>query len=440
MGSFNETCALSNLNIGCGDKVKLLFLTENPYDKNRGCYHYDHWFVRTPPISGTYDDYGRCKFKPGPVSKLITQMFDKDAVERPYGHNPYHDPPVVRGRGLPAYLNAAWEGRLKVQDEYTVQPKEAPEHWPTWQRVHAIFKKAKLPLQMDGKDTDGTGGKAGYNAQPVAGGVVCVTWNAYEGEEKKLREAEKLLKETYDCLLTYRIPSHKSDPHLMVAPKGAMYAGSHELASGDPRLIFDKDAAKRLLTEGGGYDRPSYRELKVLAVMVRQDVWDAYSGQTIEGSRWSKEPPVTVETHYDKLQKCWDKQIKHAKDWEEALAKLKDGDKDATHGLSLSSMLRESDMKQILFELPFQCMPGTHIGAAIEDPEFKGREELLRGVAELAQIEHVMEHLHQPWYIPPLGGQEGHWELRTAILQKVAALSAAELKKEQDEYEGDNDE
>lgn len=429
MGSFNETCALSNLNIGCGDEVKLLFLTENPYDKNRGCYHYDHWFCRTPPISGTYDDYGRCKYKVTPVVKLIEKMFDKDAVERPYGHNPYHDPPVIRGNGLPAYLNAAWEGRLYVQDDYTKPRGEAPAHYPTWQRVHAIFKKAKLPLQMDKKDTEGSGGKAGYNAQPVAPGVVCVTWNAYEGEEKKLKEVEKLLAEHYDCHFTYRIPEHKNDPHLMVVPKGAF---------ADPTLIFDRAEAERLMKDSGKYQQ-RYRELKVLAVMIRQDVWDAYAGQSTVESRWSKEPPITVERHYDLLQKVWDEQIEHERKWAERLKALEAGEADQFKGLSLSSMLRSDKMKQILFELPFQCMPGAHIGAAIEDAEFKGREELLRGVAELAQVEVVMERLHQPWYIPPLGGQEGEWELRTAVLQKVAALSAAELKKEQDEYEGDED-
>jgi hypothetical protein len=252
-----------------------------------------------------------------------------------------------------------------------------------------------------------------------------VTWNAYGGEEKKLKAVQKVLEGQYDCLFTYRIPSHKSDPHLIVAPKGAFQ---------DPTLIFNKDEAVHAMKESGQH-QPRYRELKVLAVMIRQDVWDAYAGTTIEAYRWSKEPPITVDFLHDKLQKVWEQQVEHARKWEEKLKKMEAGEK--TEYLELGSMLRQDTMRSILFELPFQTMPGTHIGEAIKDTEFKGREELLRGVAELAQIEAIMERLHQPWYIPPLGGQEPEWKLRTSVLQKVVALSAAELKKEQDEYEGE---
>jgi hypothetical protein len=425
MGSFNETCALSNINIGYGDKVKLLFLTESPSEKSRGCYHTNKWFCRTPPINGTYDDYGRCKFEPDAISNLIEVMFDKDAVERPYGHNPYHDPPVIHGNGLAAYLNAAWEGRLYVHDTYTCSPKEVPANFPTWRRVHDILQKAGLPLQIEKKDTEGTGGKKGYNAQPIARGVICLTWNAYEGEEKNLKKAEKLLSEHYDCLFTYRIPDHKSDPHLMVVPKGAF---------NDPTLLFDKQEAEKVMKEGAGYDR-SYRELQVLAVMVRQDVWDAYSGQVIVPS-WGDKTPVTTELHYNKLKNIWDEQIENDKKWKAALKKVKEGDITATRDVVRpSATLYGTEIRSVFMELPFQRMIGAHIGAAIEDKKFKSRADLLQRAAELAQVEIVMERLHQPWYIPPLGGQEPEWELRTDILQKVAAISAGCLQKEKDEYE-----
>ena len=124
MGSFNETCAISGLPIGCGDLVKLVFLSRNPFCSadehfyHRGCYHYDHWCMRTPPISGKYDDYGRCKFKENYLTRLIEKMFIDDIVELPFGFNQYHAHSVPKKPTIHQLLDAAWQGRLLVRDTY----------------------------------------------------------------------------------------------------------------------------------------------------------------------------------------------------------------------------------------------------------------------------------------------------------------------------------
>ena len=59
MGSWNETCAISNLPICPGDEVCWVLLTKSPYAVDSGgCYYDDFFFVRSLPIVGTYDDYG----------------------------------------------------------------------------------------------------------------------------------------------------------------------------------------------------------------------------------------------------------------------------------------------------------------------------------------------------------------------------------------------
>ena len=96
MGSFNEVCALSGLGINCGTPVKVLFLTRNPHVGSnqqfaqRGCYHYDQWFLRTPPIDGEYSDYGQAKIKESYLTKLIEKVFAEDIIVRPFGFNKYH--------------------------------------------------------------------------------------------------------------------------------------------------------------------------------------------------------------------------------------------------------------------------------------------------------------------------------------------------------------
>lgn len=396
MGSFNETCALSNLNVGYGTPVKLLFLTQNPYihsddhEAQRGCYHYDQWFVRTPPIAGKYADYGRCEFDEGPLTDLIVELFKRDAIRRPFGFNQYHAPHVDPEKGIHHLLNAAWEGRLLVRDGDQEIP-EPPEEYPTWQRVHQLLKKARKPLQLESKNDEG---KAGYNAQPVSFGIVAVHFNSYNDNSARLKSAQEVLKSHYDCKILYKFNDRKDDPCLIVTRKGALK---------NPSLLANIEAIKEQFNTHPEMLRNRGRQLPVLAVMVREDVWDAYA-QISAKAHWGEKAPTV-----DSLRK-----------------KLEEAKKDL--------ILSEMAYREVLVSLPFQTTPATHLVEAVKN-EYKEKNKLLQSVAELARIEYVMACLHQPWYIPPLGGQEGNWELRTKLLKKITDISAAEYKREREEYE-----
>ena len=392
MGSFNEVCALSSLNIGCGDKVKVLFLTQNPYvvsDQrvaHRGCYHYDQWFVRTPPLSGKYDDYGRAAIDPSPLVDLIVEKFQHDVVVKPYGFNPYHTHPVALGEGIDHYFQAAWEGRLEVQDHYT-RPKDAsPENWPTWERIHALLKAAKMPLQIK---TD-----KGYNAQEVCPGVVCVTFNEFGKNEPRLEKAQKLLEKTCDCQLVYNIPEQKYEPALIVMPKGAIKK---------PALLADKKALKEAVSTHPKR-LPRYRSLPVLAVMIREDVWEAYSTMNIKPESWTKEPAITIKSMYERLKKS---------------CKLQDG------FLKFCEMMFRESMNTI----PFQTMAVSHIVCALEKGEEFSMDDVLKPCAELAVVENVMAYRNQAWSIPSLGGQEGHWDVQTKLLKRLVKIADQENKR-----------
>ncbi len=61
MGSWNFTCALSELPICSGDKVKWLLVTQTPYIDHKqkiNVYSEDLWSVRTLPVDCVYEDYG----------------------------------------------------------------------------------------------------------------------------------------------------------------------------------------------------------------------------------------------------------------------------------------------------------------------------------------------------------------------------------------------
>lgn len=434
MGSFNEVCALSNLPIGYDDKVKFLFLTQNPYVASdqrvghRGCYLYDQWFARTPPLSGKYDDYGRAEFKPSPLVDLIVKKFQDDVVVKPFGFNQCHAVPVMLGKDLSHYVEAAWEGRLEVQDHYTRPRDPVPANWPTWEKVHHLLKKAGMLIHMEidrnavakEEDDDGEEGmtkfdekRDGFNAQPVRPGVVCLTFVSYNHtlELKKLRDAIKILSQTYDCKLTYHIPKSKYDAVVMVSPKGCLK---------DPSLLFDAKEAKRAATE---YPEKhgNYKSLPVLMVMIREDVWKIYSSFKLRRNSWRDEPVVSVDSMYEKLKSIATK--------DRSMRKTLDGDKNLPQDI-LDDMPYLSDMsfREVMHTIPYQTMPHSHIIKAAEDKEFP-LDHVLRPCAELAVVEHVMAHRHQSWSLPSLGSQEDFWDVQKKILKKLTKIAEREDKR-----------
>jgi hypothetical protein len=416
MGSFNEVCAISHINIGYGDPVRLLFLTRNPYvesdehEAQRGCYHHDNWFVRTPPIKGKYDDYGRCKFTEDTTTKLIVDCFQKDLVERPFGFNQYHAHAVLKGMGIDEYLQAAWQGRLLVQDEYTRARTKVPDNWPTWEKVHALLGE-KFTLQIEGKED----GKEGFNAIPVMPGVVCVIYNSYSNEEKNLKKAAKVIEKVYDCKLIFKFEDRKNDPCLMVTAKGAF---------DNPSMLFQEELTKNKLNTHPEMARHTIREgrnLPVLAVMVREDVWQSYCN-VVPNPRFESEyfKLKTVEEIVESLQQT----VKGMKEVHE---------RDMTRDAKIFPLMGDIVRDSLLYSLPFMTSPKCHLVAAIE----KGlpTDELIRDIAELIRVEMVMARLCHPWHIPGLGGQDGEWDLRTKILSDMAAISKKELDEQNAECE-----
>jgi hypothetical protein len=85
MGSWNETCGLSNLAIEPREEVVFLLITQSPYEDvigKSGCYHTDFFFPRTIPLYGMYDDYGRVAFHEGQdkIIDLIKRGFELDLI------------------------------------------------------------------------------------------------------------------------------------------------------------------------------------------------------------------------------------------------------------------------------------------------------------------------------------------------------------------------
>jgi hypothetical protein len=424
MGSFNETCALSNFNIGPGDPVRQLFLTQNPYivcdeyNAYRGCHHSDQWFVRTPPIKGVYEDYGACKFEEGPITDLIVSCFRDDVVERPYGFNQYHAHDITKTKDISHFISAAEQGRLLVFDAYFDEYQRShvvlPEGVPTWERLHAEFKEAGLPIQSEVENFKG------YNAQSIELGIVAVTFNDYSSEVKKLNDVITLLLPKYDCKLVYTHEESKYDPCLLVMQKGALE---------NPSLITSlrNNQVKQIsMTHPSIIRMGKTRTLPVLAVMIREDVWQKYCTVDDKDDKYAFRKLNSPDGVYVKLKQKFEKLEAMPKDVTRMSVKEQ---------IAWFRVKRECcDVgREFFVDLPFQTGVGTHIKKAIEIKDFAGKEELLRSCAELSRIECVMGRLKQPWYIPPMGGQEGNWALRTALFSNLFELSQSILREEMKE-------
>jgi hypothetical protein len=126
MGSWDETCMITQLPITPGDLVKLFIIRWSPLKArlfNGGVYHTDTCEPISGPIECKYNDYGR--YEPVEEDKnfaqFVTESICPHVVERDWGENSCHDLPTWKKDlvGKDAYhnmINIIQENRLLVQE------------------------------------------------------------------------------------------------------------------------------------------------------------------------------------------------------------------------------------------------------------------------------------------------------------------------------------
>lgn len=101
MGSWNATCAVSNLPIRKGEAVRLIMMAQTPRLGRQGgtpgtpVYSYDAWMPISLPIRGKYDGYGQVDVADpehwSVKAFMIILQGSVSPVEK--GENPFHDLP-----------------------------------------------------------------------------------------------------------------------------------------------------------------------------------------------------------------------------------------------------------------------------------------------------------------------------------------------------------
>lgn len=379
MGSFNESCAISNLPILWKDKIRQFFLVENssPSINGRGIYVDDKWFVRTPSLKGTYDDYGRCELEPTNVIDSIVRLFDEEVYELPFGFNQYHDVDVTKNKGLDHYFNAAQEGRLQLPN-YFYREEKHPERFPTWKKIHDILRNLGFPIQLDSLEKVG---QEGYNAQQLVPGVVCLSYvniNHSLGQRNlKLFEAQEILQDIYYC----KIFEERNERVLLIYPKDTERSIEE---------LFDKEKAIQHL-KNPEYDRRQRSKLlRVCSVMVREDVWQ---------SLCKIENELTIKERINKTKKHLNSSIF-----------------DPESGWS-SRVLETSVI--------------THIK---KEENEEARDEMIQSYAELLHIQDIMFRTNRCWYVPTLGRQDSEWDLQLSVFSAFSKIARKEKKLMDEEY------
>ena len=123
MGSWEETCAATNLPIRPGDKCRIIFICrsnmEDWWAGNKGgphSYSTEMWKPISHALKAKYDDYGRFVFSTSDFERNMLESILRDSiVEMPLGENEYHDIAVTKeGFTLESAMEAIGEDRLFI--------------------------------------------------------------------------------------------------------------------------------------------------------------------------------------------------------------------------------------------------------------------------------------------------------------------------------------
>ncbi len=119
MGSWNNTCGLTNLPICAGDEVYVFPIYEVDRSGYRShCYTNALYNPSLSPFVAKYDDYGGGDDCSGITLPFTMAMITRNLVEMPVGKNEYHDIAVKKdGFGNKEFFEAVHEHRLFI-DRY----------------------------------------------------------------------------------------------------------------------------------------------------------------------------------------------------------------------------------------------------------------------------------------------------------------------------------
>jgi hypothetical protein len=413
MGSFAFTCCVSGLPIEAGTPVRYLTLTQtNHPPEHWSCYVDDLWVVRSFPIKAVYNDYGSIEnIEGGLLLDLFVEGLQKSVVEVGTGDNTCHDVPVRRDMDLPAYLEALWEGRVRVtvkEKAFLISGAE-PSHpgIPTLQRVRSIIQEAGLPFAE-------SFGESGYLVDETRVDFVRVRWgNSQDPEEQRLTELQSRLSQ-YATMISTGTGRYAHVAELTVAPKPLSSFKAEEHYD----CVF--------------YDRDQPKGRAVAQAMIREDVWQVLCGMGF--SSW-EEPVTRIEYYRQEARRYWAQVCELWGQLTQRQTPLSLEDRSALFMAMSDSFVGHAIRRRASFGL------AEHVELAVQrKPEGKELEQFLDTIGELLFIQALLGSLRYQWRPASANGpQFGAWRLHSEWLRALGRLAEDQVPSEEGEEADPND-
>jgi len=403
MGSFAMTCAVSDLPIEDGDKVRYLLLSSNPYvEENIKCYVTGLWFPRTYPIQAVYNDYGSIDKVVQPnLCQGFLDGLKIDMVEKGWGDNSVHDVPTKKDMTFSQMLEAVWEGRISVSGnirepyisdilDKDCSPK-AKEGVPNLANIEALICDNGYSI-YDGGSYDNA---FMVDEEDYANsGRVRVRTAGYSEKVRDLSKIASAAKKAgYAVMLTKGTGNYADAVDLLIRPLPGTKDYHHASRKDD-------------------------RELQVGQCMIREDVWQVL---------------VSYSKRYLKKFK-----EEAAKSWESSipLPPAPDGLMDELEksepGIRafLDKMRRDHSEYGQLFSkdaIPFTVGLGRAFSEVVKNHENitdEEKEYFIQAAAEMACIQMTLSNIRYMWRPSYSNGpQFGEWDLHAKILKDFHTLA-----------------
>ncbi|AMM43682.1 hypothetical protein FDG95_gp117 [Pectobacterium phage vB_PcaM_CBB] len=148
MGSFNTSCAISQLPIGMGDEVKLFFIVAHPAVDRNHLFPNHYYDMVGLPLDVVYDDYGKYELVDNERNKSIwethSRYFKEALVSVPAGKRSREeevDPNNITFESIQEHI---WEGRARVKYKFFDMPEQelALAVYPIHAELYNEFSKS----------------------------------------------------------------------------------------------------------------------------------------------------------------------------------------------------------------------------------------------------------------------------------------------------------
>lgn len=287
MGSWNETCAISNLPILEGEDAYLLLLVKSPDYEEKAGYHngYSLWTPWSIPLLGEYDGYGRIQIPEGWHPTYLLSRLQEEVLEIPQGRNPSHDQAVNKEdfagpKGLHHLQDLVRDSRIKVYVD--IDRKESRDMGMCFIRhdiyqtlVEAPIFRRDLILTVEGAIQKEHKRHADVKESPLHTGVLADAFESLEGTA-----FGALVDKTLDNLNRYRRIAEASGSY---GPPGYRGIGSYHLYISERLLAGASRKNPEVIAAIEEY--ATFRHVLIHFEFLRK-LWHPQNGAGSQGTGW----------------------------------------------------------------------------------------------------------------------------------------------------------